>query len=261
VTASPWLRWYRRNPTARLRLVCFPHAGGNAAFYRPWLELLPAEVDLAGVHYPGRLDRLGEPSVEDMDTMVGHVGDTLAPGRPAAERPLVLFGHSMGAAVAHEVARHLEERGVSVAHLVVSGRQPPEHHRPGRLHLDSDDALWAELRRLGGTGDALLERAELRRLTTPAIRADYRLIETYRPRPAAPVRTPILALVGDADPDVSTAEAADWRGHTSGGFRLLVFAGHHFYLIAQRAAVVAEVLRHVAVRGKDAEEGSAAWRH
>src|SRR5262249_50351266 len=43
---NPWVVLPRPNPSARLRLFCFPYAGGGASIYAPWGRLLPADVEV-----------------------------------------------------------------------------------------------------------------------------------------------------------------------------------------------------------------------
>jgi pyochelin biosynthesis protein PchC len=238
-SANRWLRCYKERPGARLRLICFPYASGSATFYRPWAAALPADLELIAVQYPGRLDRVGEPCVTDMDTMVETIAEVL-PG--ALDRPFALFGHSMGGAIAYEVAHRLRARyGVEPVRLFVSGRQAPQFHEPGEKYRDSDDVLWAELARLGGTSEEALAHRELRSLLMPTLRGDYQLIETYRPAAREPLRCPITALVGTHDPEVPVDWAAGWAEHTTAGMTLKVFPGNHFYLVDEGAAVLAEV--------------------
>ncbi|MFE9655846.1 thioesterase II family protein [Micromonospora sp. NPDC006431] len=239
VAAVSWLRRYRPRPAATRRLVCFPYASGNATFYRQWAVRLSPEVEVVAVQYPGRLDRIHEPCVRDMATMVDGIVAAL---QPLLHTDFALFGHSMGAAVAYEVAHRLEHGlGVSPRRLVVSGRPAPQHHRPGVKHLGSDQELWDELRRLGGTTDEALAHPELRNALLPTLRADYRLVETYRPTLGAPLSVPVTAITGDDDPEAHVPEVADWRRCTTGEFQLRVLPGHHFYLIDRQA----EVLDHV----------------
>ncbi|WP_431729560.1 thioesterase II family protein [Verrucosispora sp. TAA-831] len=240
-SARRWLRCYRPRPAATVRLVCFPHATGSAPFYRGWARELPDDVEVLAVQYPGRLDRIAEPALTAMPVLAEMVTDVLAPRR---DLPIALFGHSMGAAVAYEVARRLERRHAApLAHLFVSGRPAPCHHRPGSKHLGPDDDLWDELRRLGGTDPAALENPQLRSALLPTLRADYRLIESYRPVDAAPLATPISALVGDVDTEAAVDEVAAWAGYTRAAFDLTVFDGDHFYLVPHRTKVLAGVIR------------------
>jgi pyochelin biosynthetic protein PchC len=240
---DPWERWFRRpRPVAqpRLRLVCFPHAGGSATYFRGWGQSLPPAAELLAVQYPGREDRLREPCVEDMPRLADQV--TAALGRALA-RPVVLFGHSLGAAVAYEVARRIERRRPdALAALFVSGRPAPRYDKGGDLHLD-DDLLWSDVRRLRGTDEPLLDHPELRAVVLPALRGDYCLSETWVPEPGPPLRCPVVACVGAEDPEVTPAEAEAWGESTAGEFRLRVFPGGHFYLADRREELVADMLR------------------
>ncbi|GAB7031808.1 thioesterase domain-containing protein [Streptomyces sp. NPDC021749] len=138
----------------------------------------------------------------------------------------------MGALIAYEVTRLLEgaDAGRPVR-LVVSGAWAPSRVRGGTVHLRDDDGLVEEIRRTGGTDPRVLADRELLAPALPVVRSDYRAVETYRHRPGPPLATPVTALVGAADPLVTVDDAAAWRAHTAGDFRLRVFpGGDHFCL-------------------------------
>lgn len=226
--ADSRFRTYVPQRSPELRLVCFPHAGGAASFYRSWVELLPDHVELAIAMYPGRENRLPDPHP---DALEGLAADLAA--RVPQDVPLVLFGHSMGAAVAFEVARRLAR---PPERLIVSGQPAPHRQRHSDMHLRTDDALLAELRAVGSATAGLLDHPEVRKLMLPVIRADYRLIERYRPGPLAPLPIPITALIGRAAPEVDEDEARAWERCTAAGFELHTVDGGHFHFVENQRA-------------------------
>ncbi|MEU8123038.1 alpha/beta fold hydrolase [Spirillospora sp. NPDC049024] len=239
-----WFRCPETRPWASMRLFCLPHAGGSAVFYRPWAKEAGPAVEVQAVQYPGRADRMADAFVTDAHQLARLVAGAMA---PLMDRPAALFGHSMGAVVAYEVARLLEERGAAPVHVFASGARPPDDRGDERVHEKDDDGLVAELAKLGGTDAELLADPEMRELVLPYVRNDFTLIEKYARRPGPPLAAPLTALVGDADPHVDEEKARGWERATSGRFALRVLPGGHFYLADQRSAVLAEILRTLEV--------------
>ena len=234
-----WLRRFRPNPAATRRLVCFPHAGGSASFYRPVALAHSTDADVVVLQYPGRQDRHQEPGILSIDEYADRITRVLA-AEPA--KPTVFFGHSMGAVIAAEVARRLEGTQYAPGVLIVSGRRAPGTERPQeRIHERDDDGVLAELKRLDGTEGSLLDNEEILRMSLPAIRSDYQAIETYPARPDLIVGCAIVALLGEDDPKATPPEVERWRDHTTAAFRLRLFPGGHFYLTKEQAAVNAEL--------------------
>ncbi|MEU3705402.1 alpha/beta fold hydrolase [Streptomyces anulatus] len=247
VAPSRWLRWYRRSSNPRVRLVCFPHAGGAASMFRDWPQWLPEDVEVIGVCYPGRQDRVMEPCIDDMGVLSTRIADVL---QPLAGQRLALFGHSMGASVAYEVALRLQQRtgGVPAGRLFVSGQLPPHRVTPDDVHLRGDEAIRDEVRRLGDpNADTVLDDPDLLELVMPAIRADFRLIGTYLPRPATRLSTPISAYTGSEDEDVPVEGLREWAAATATAFDHRVSPGGHFYLLDDPEALVKDLADHLAV--------------
>lgn len=219
----------RPDPRARLRLFCFPYAGGGAAVYRSWSTLLPAEIQLAPVTLRGRGSRFTEAPLERLDEVTESLAEELA---PYLDMPFAFFGHSMGALIAYELTRLLRGRGGPLPeHLLVSGRRAPQvpSDRPD-LHTLPEPDLKEELRRLDGTPEEIIASPELMELFLPILRADFSVCETYRYREEAPLDCPVSAFGGLEDRDVAREHVEAWRTQARGPFRVRMFPGGHFFL-------------------------------
>ncbi|MFI6479330.1 thioesterase II family protein [Nonomuraea sp. NPDC050663] len=230
-----WLRRFQSAPPSSTRLICFPHAGGSASYFHPVARQLSAVMDVLAVQYPGRQERRHERCIDDIATLADQLTGELL---PLADLPMAFFGHSMGAVVAFEVSRRLLTHGVSPVTLFASGRRAPSTTRNETVHKEGDQALLAEVRRLGGTDLRMLNDPEVVSMILPSLRGDYTAIMTYRCSPGIKIDAPIVALVGDNDPHVSLDEAIRWKEHTSGAFDMQVFSGGHFYLNNHALAVM-----------------------
>jgi surfactin synthase thioesterase subunit len=232
---AAWIRSFQPVRPGAVRLICLPHAGGSASFYLPLAEALAPAVGVLAVQYPGRQDRRRETSIATIEELADQVHEVL---RPIAGEPLALFGHSMGAVVAFEVARRLRRAGsLAPIRLMVSGRRPPSAYRNERVHRLPDADLIAELRLLGAPNLELLSDPEIAAMVMPSIRSDYQAIESYRYRLGPKLDCPMTVLVGDQDPRVSVAEARSWAQHTTGATEVQVFPGGHFFLAEQLGRV------------------------
>ncbi|MEU4848382.1 alpha/beta fold hydrolase [Streptomyces gilvosporeus] len=236
---NDWLRRFHPAPQARMRLVCFPHAGGSASYYFPMSAALSPAVEVAAVQYPGRQDRRREPRIEDIGELADRIDAELRADGDGAGLPMAFFGHSMGAVLAFEVALRVERRGErGPVRVFASGRRAPGRFRSDTVHQEPDALLIEEIRRLGGTDSRWLEDDELKAVVLPVIRSDYRAVERYRSRPDAVIDAPVTVLTGDADPHTTLEEAEAWRAHTRGDFALSTFSGGHFFLERHQAAVI-----------------------
>lgn len=246
-----WFRTFHPRPDARITLVCLPYAGGSASAFFSLSERLPAEVEVLSTQYPGRQDRIREPCLQTVPELARGAFEEL--GARVAGRPFALFGHSMGGAVAFELARLLERDGPAAPRtLFVSGRRAPSVAGDRGVRFRDDEGLVDELRKLEGTDSRVLDEPELLRLVLPTVRADYGAAEIYHTGADAVVGSPVVALAGDRDPHVGLDEAAAWRGHTTGAFDLKVFPGGHFFLTDHEpeiAALVTDTLRATAHPG------------
>ncbi|MFJ2767234.1 thioesterase II family protein [Streptomyces sp. NPDC087300] len=240
-----WFRRYVPAAPGAVQLICLPHAGGGAPQFLPLARALAPDVDVVSVQYPGRQDRRQETPFDDVRALADRICELLA---PPPSQPLVILGHSMGSVLGFELGLRIERSAPgALLGLIASGRRAPVVHRDENVHQRDDDAVIAEIRSLSGTAATVLQDDELLRMALPALRADYRAVETYRYREGDRLRAPIAALVGDTDPRVSLDDARAWQRITDAGFSLRTFPGGHFYLSDQWPDVAAAVVDRIAV--------------
>lgn len=226
---NPWLKLPRPNPQARLRLFCFPYAGGSASIFRAWAAALPAEIELVAVELPGRGERFKERPMMDLPALLSALKAAL---QSHLHLPFVFFGHSLGALLSYELARTLRRaQAPQPQQLLVSGwRAPQLPDRQPKLAQLPEPAFIEELRRFNGTPKGVLDNMELRELFLPILRADFAIAESYIYTPDIPLSCPIAAFGGLQDKTVSRDELMAWRDQTNRNFTVRMLPGDHFFL-------------------------------
>ncbi|MFF1493620.1 thioesterase II family protein [Streptomyces sp. NPDC058304] len=213
-----------------LRLFVLHHAGGSHLLYRHWPAELPDTWDVTLLDAPGHGLLLDQPQIADAGRLADHLLRIIEPGLTGG--PYALFGHSMGALLTYEITRRAVDRGLPLPVWIgVSARTAPQPAGPrNRYHQLPDAELRTRLKLLGGTPDAVFDDPDLWALFEPVIRADLRLVETWRPAPGAgPLPVALSAYAGGEDHSASPARMTGWEEHTEHFLGLRVFDGGHFY--------------------------------
>lgn len=225
VSESPWLRG--RVESGRPAIVCCPHSGGSATYFNEWPQAAGDSLQVLAVQYPGRHERMSDPFA----TSIGDIACALAELISDFGVPVVMFGHSMGAAVAFETTCLLSRAGNPPRGLIVSSHTPPQEAVTDDTHRLPDDQMWARLAEFGGTEQEILDIDELKELYAPVIRSDLQLTAEYvRADAAGSLDLPLIAITGKSDQIAPPSALENWRAVTTERFRLLTVDGNHFYL-------------------------------
>lgn len=235
--AGKWFAFARPKAAVAMRLFCFPYAAGAASVFASWSNELPDHVQVCGVQLPGRQNRLNEVPYRDLSLLVDDLCDAF---EDYSDLPLALFGHSMGALIAFELARQLRRRNLpQPAHLFVAGYAAPQLPRwQSPLHTLNDRELVLALHQFRGTPEHLLKNEQLMQMMLPVLRADFALCETYVYRPEPSLSCPITALGALSAADVSRPELQAWAVQTTGEFKIEMFSGDHFFLTTSRTPLL-----------------------
>ncbi|MGB5212138.1 MAG: SDR family NAD(P)-dependent oxidoreductase, partial [Anderseniella sp.] len=257
-TVGKWLIAPRPNPNAKVRLFCFPYAGGGLVSFRAWPKYLDDCVEVVAIEPPGRGTRIKETAVDDLETFV----ECLLCELPKwLDRPCAFFGHCLGGLTMFATLCALPEMYASfIRHAYACGVRPP--HLLGRrsafednlaydmlLHRDFDmnvpphaqpDEVFADIIRHFDTpaADKMLEIPRLRELLLPTVRAEFGMACNYEYQPVEPFSFPVSSFVGDVDPWVSADDSAGWGEFTLGGFVNHVREGSHFLMADDREFIL-----------------------
>ncbi|GGN53869.1 thioesterase [Streptomyces albiflavescens] len=219
-------------------LICLPFAGAGASFFRPWQERAPQGLRVLPVQLPGREERFVEEPYTDAVRAAAEAYTAATRQLPDGAR-VAVFGHSLGAVLAYELAHRLaEDPGVRLDALVVSGSPGPWSGRADRASGLPDEEFLARVRTFAGYAHPALANPEMRDLLLPLLRADVRMHETYRPASDRPLSAPVLSLRGRDDELVSAAETAEWSGATTGRLTTADLDGGHMYLTENPGALL-----------------------
>ena len=219
-------------PNASLRLFCFPYAGGSSATYMPWSNLLPPDVELAVIQMPGRGARLAETPYQTMNELVQ---DLLAAFEGVRHKPFIFYGHSMGARVAYELMLKLYRFHYHLpVHFIASGSVAPFVPREEQTYHLPDDQFIEKLATLNGTPKEVLANPELMQLMLPALRADFKIIDTYCNKNKLVTPTRLTVLAGDQDNEVEQEELEGWFQLFESNTGINWISGDHFFVDKNR---------------------------
>lgn len=253
-TDRRWLKRPRGRGPAETRLFCFHHAGGNAAAFRAWPDLLDERIEPVAVQLPGRADRFGETPFSEFTPAVDGVVRAIA---PLLDRPFACYGVSMGARLAWTVALALRARALpQPVRLFLACEPAPTHDDGSRPWQDRPGGLAGYVRDLGGTPPEVLAEPGLLQALLPTLEADLTALTTAPGRPGVPLDMPIHAFAGTTDPVASIDRMTAWGRETSAGFELDEIVGGHFFDTAGEQRVVRAIAADLApTPGKAADQG------
>jgi medium-chain acyl-[acyl-carrier-protein] hydrolase len=234
-----------KNTEIRRRLFCLPYAGAGAAIFRTWPDLLPADVELCVPGLPGRDAEIGTAPIADMSLLVDRLSEQIV---PQLTLPYALFGHSMGAFIAFDLAHEISRRNLRPpSHLCVAAQRGPRLSYPETpiFDLPEERFLSAVIARYDSIPKAIMEQAEFMKLLLPTLRADFTLVEDYRYRAERPLGCPIVVFGGLEDRRVDRSQLEAWSLETYARCTVHLLPGGHFFINSARAELLGLICREL----------------
>lgn len=227
----------------KLRLFCFPYAGGTTSTYMPWIGEMGHDVEVALIQPPGRGSRISEPPYNQMRELID---ECLSYASYITSTPFVFFGHSLGSMVSYELCYQFQQLDYRLPELLIaSGGRAPHLSRGKQPIYDlPQERFIKELHKLNGTPLEVLQNSELMELFTPLLRADFEIAETYKGI-ATQLSCPILIFNGEDDHDISGDKLTAWQDLTNKECSWVQFAGNHFFINQCSPQVIAHVRKNI----------------
>jgi surfactin synthase thioesterase subunit len=180
--------------------------------------------------------------------LVADLGNAI---RPRLDRPYALFGHSLGALIAFELVRWLEDRrSPAPLHLFVAGGHAPVTIGDKEaLHLIADDEEFLDAvgSSYGSIPPTVRNNPELKQIVTATLRADMTLAECYDGSDRRQISADITAYAGLDDRCIEESKVLRWRECTKGEFSYQCCRGDHFFVHEADAGVTGRVGRRLAL--------------
>ncbi|MDW7614878.1 alpha/beta fold hydrolase [Peribacillus simplex] len=231
-------------------LFCFPYAGGSASFYREW-KFDDDVIEVVPLEYPGHGSKYSEPLRDHMADLADSLMEEMETKYQIQSlENISLFGHSMGAIVAYEIAAKLEERyGNKVEHLFISSKSSPDY-KVDQIDCSNSNNLKQSLKKIGGTNKELLETEDFMTLFLPIIQSDLNVLANYHDENKRKKRVGNKAVLLLGSEDSVTKESMEsWNEYIEHIEGLHMLKGDHFYL-KQNQDIVLKIIQEYLLRSR-----------
>jgi medium-chain acyl-[acyl-carrier-protein] hydrolase len=223
----------------KIKLFCFPYAGGSAVMYHKWKPFLDSKIELIPIELAGRGKRINEVLYRDVPDAIEDIYRLVS--REIDFSPYALFGHSMGGMLSYQLSQKLIENNYhSPVHIFFSGRNAPHVKRQDeeKYHLLEGEDFKKKVIELGGTPRELFDHPELMEVFLPLLKNDFKLAETdIHHGEIRPFNCNITVLLGK-DEDLTTEQCDGWKKHTKKMCTIHYFEGGHFFLHDETKQIV-----------------------
>ncbi|MBC9913418.1 thioesterase II family protein [Chitinophaga varians] len=223
----------------RVKLFCFPYAGGSSAIFHSWKAHLAPFIELHAVELAGRGRRCHEPfyrhAQEAVDDLLRQITTEIY------RQPFAFFGHSLGGALVYQLAKRMKTLGLPApVHIFFSGKGAPHIRRVEKkaYHLMSDARFAEELINLGGTPPEFFEQPGLMEFFMPLLRNDFRLAHEAGPDENIVSFDHDITVFLGKEEDFIEEQRDGWKLYTKGHCHIHYFPGGHFFLQQETAAVL-----------------------
>ena len=230
---NPYFKEKKAGHKHKVRLFCFPYAGGNSSIYNDWSQELHKDISLITLQLKGRMERIAEDAVNNMDTLVDELYNYI---KPYLFEPFAFYGHSLGGLVSFALLQKIEQNGFTAKAIFIAATKPPHAYLDSKMNDYSDETLTNKLKEYKNTPDYVLESKELMELILPTIRADYQLLDSYNIKKEKNTISKLVLF--NCEDDIKKKVNLEWSEYFKNDYIYRSFEDGHFFLNTQRSKII-----------------------
>lgn len=231
---------FNKKENISAKLFLFPYAGGGASVFQNWQNYFE-NIKLFSAQYPGRENRIRDNPIKDFSVVIESIYSSLL-NIVSDEVPYYLFGHSLGTKIVYELALKIKKnKAPSPRGIIISAGRAPCFIEKNPIYNLDDENFIKEIKRFSGTPSEIIENIEIMKIFLPMLRADFILDETYKKTENEKVESPILALMGTEDKELTLQEFLKWNEYTNSTFSHKFIEGEHMFINTNTESVIKEI--------------------
>ena len=235
---------YKKQVNPKIRLFCFPYAGGNASYYADWTKNFESSIEVCAVQLSGHGNRMEEALVTDMQTIIDDLYENI---KEYLDIPFAFFGHSMGGILSYLISLKIEkETGNTPVAVFESGIVPPDYlNQQDDFHSISDERFIDKLREYGATSEEVLSYPEFYESFLPIIKSDFELLHSYHFDGYKKLKCPIILFAGKDDKFNISNLKEKWTNFTDYDVSFYEYEGTHFFINNYKNDIIEKINNYI----------------
>ena len=227
----------------KIKLFCWPFAGGSASYYLSWKQYLKTNIEIIPVQLSGRGERYTDTPYNNFYDIAEEGYDYLKKNIEPEEQ-FAFFGHSMGSWIVYEICRKIKgtKYEKNLIHVFFSANRAPFYkYKEKQIHTLPKDEFISEILKLGGGKREILENKEFGTIFIDILRKDYTLIEEYECTQNDLILECGVSVFNGFQDNIPYGGLLAWNECSKNEIQLMNFQGNHFFIDSDKENVLGTI--------------------
>jgi len=214
-------------------MFCLPFAGGTKTDFNEFRERFGEVVEVVPLEYSGHGTRFSSPLITSFTQIVNDICRQI---RSTCCCDYIIVGHSLGTAVAYEVAYKMTKNYMNPPHkLILMAQKPPHLQKESTVFIGkSKEEVMKTIYDYGHMPKEIITQKDLYNIYSEIIYADICALNSYSPEvPREKIDVPFKIFSGESDDGANIKHMSQWSNYTSQAMELFEIKGGHFFPFEQ----------------------------